>query len=139
MHQILYVSIETHPNTREELRALLKQSREKNARLGLTGILIYYKKHFFQVLEGEKDAVFALYRTIREDKRHSSVILVWDQPIEKRSFHEWSMAFLDLDKIDKSQLESYSDFLEKGFTSEITDKHLTIAEELLLKFKSFLE
>ena len=58
MHQILYVSVETHRFTKDDLKALLNQSREKNLKLGITGILIYYKKHFFQILEGEKDKIF---------------------------------------------------------------------------------
>jgi len=110
MHQILYVSVETHHHSREDLEALLKQSRDKNAKLGITGILIYYKKHFFQILEGEKDVIFELFRTIRKDNRHFSVILVWDQEVLERSFKDWSMAFVNLNEIDKSKLTNFSDF-----------------------------
>ena len=138
MHQILYVSVETHHHSREDLEALLKQSRDKNAKLGITGILIYYKKHFFQILEGEKDVIFELFRTIRKDNRHFSVILVWDQEVLERSFKDWSMAFVNLNEIDKSKLTNFSDFLEKGFTTEITEQHLTLAQKLLLEFKSSL-
>lgn len=138
LHELLYVSVETHPHTREDLIALLKESREKNARLDVTGILLYYKSHFFQALEGEKDAIFKLFNTIRTDQRHASVIMFWDKPIKKRGFKDWPMAFLDLNEMDKSELTGFSDFLEKGFTSEITDKHLTAAQELLLKCKCSL-
>ena len=88
LHQLLYVSVEKHTHTKEGLAVLLNKSRENNAKLGITGILIYYKKHFFQVLEGEKGAIFGLFQTIRKDERHSSVILVFDQPIEERSFKD---------------------------------------------------
>jgi hypothetical protein len=138
MHQLLYVSVENHPFSKQDIADLLKQSREKNAKLGVTGILLYYKKHFFQVLEGEKDVIFELFSTIRKDQRHMSVILVWDQSVSERSFKDWTMAFLNLNEIDKSKLLGYSQFLEKGFTSEITQGHLTFAQELLLKFKSSL-
>ena len=139
MHQILYVSVETHPFTKDDLMGLLKQSREKNITLGITGILIAYKKHFFQILEGEKESVFELFRTIKEDRRHMSVILVWDEHIEERSFKEWSMAFFNLNNVNKSELANYSDFLEKDFTSEISREHLTFAQKLLVKFKHLLE
>ena len=138
LHQLLYVSVETRPHTQEDILALLKKSREKNTLLGITGILLYYKRHFFQVLEGEKDAIFKLFQTIRKDQRHASVILVYDQPAAERSFKDWTMAFIDLNQIDKSQLEGFSDFLEKGFTSEITEEHLTLAQKLLIKFKNSL-
>ncbi|RLC35388.1 MAG: hypothetical protein DRZ76_00200 [Candidatus Nealsonbacteria bacterium] len=52
-----------------------------------------------------------LFRTIRKDQRHSSVILVYDQPIEKRSFKGWAMAFVNINQIDKSQLKVFSEFL----------------------------
>ena len=70
LHQLLYVSVETHPYTEKDLAALLEQSRSKNKKLGITGMLLYYKKHFLQVLEGEKDVVFELFRVIRKDQRH---------------------------------------------------------------------
>jgi hypothetical protein len=138
LHQLLYVSVETSPYTKEELVSLLKQSRKKNTTLGVTGILLYYKKHFFQVLEGEKDVIFDLFRMIREDERHTSVILMHDQPITERNFKDWTMAFIDLNEIDKRQLEGFSGFLDKSFTSEIGQEHLTLAQELLLKFKNSL-
>ena len=138
MHQLLYVSVETKPYKEEELEELLRQSREKNSKLGVTGILLYYKKHFFQVLEGERNTIFDLFRTIRKDERHLSVILVHDQEVSERSFKDWSMAFINLNEIDKSKLKGFSEFLEKGFTSEITQQHLTLAQKLLVDFKNSL-
>ncbi|MFC1703335.1 BLUF domain-containing protein [Candidatus Omnitrophota bacterium] len=138
LHQLLYVSVETHHLTEADLEELLQQSREKNARLGITGILLYYKNHFFQVLEGEKEKVFELFYSIKADQRHASVIMVWDQEISKRSFNDWTMAFLNLNKIDTSQLAGFSEFLEKSFTTEISETHLTVALQLLVKFKDSL-
>lgn len=138
LHQLFYVSVETHPLNEQDVEELLKKSREKNAELGITGILIYYKRHFLQILEGEKDNVFKLFFTIKSDQRHASVILIWDQPVEKRSFKDWTMAFLNLNKVDKSELAGFSEFLEKGFTTEITQEHLTMAEKLMVKFENYL-
>ena len=138
LHQILYVSAETHLHAQDDIDTLLEKSRKKNETLGVTGILIYYKKHFFQILEGNKEAIFDLFQTIRSDQRHMSVILVWDQPITERSFKHWSMAFINLNKVDKSRIGCFSEFLEKGFTSEITPQHLTVAQKLLLEFKDSL-
>jgi hypothetical protein len=138
LHQLFYVSVQTHPLSEQDIEELLKKSREKNSESGITGILIYYKRHFLQILEGEKDNVFKLYFEIKADQRHASAILIWDQPIEKRSFKDWTMAFLNLNKVDKSELAGFSEFLEKGFTSEITQEHLTMAEKLMVKFEDYL-
>ena len=138
LHQLLYVSVETKPYTKEELIALLEQSREKNATLGVTGILIYFKKHFFQVLEGEREIVFDLFRTIKHDNRHMSVIMMHDQPITERRFKDWTMAFVNLNEVEKCHLEGFSGFLDRDFSCTLGEKHLTVAEELLLKFKNSL-
>jgi len=37
---------------------LLAQSREKNASLGITGLLVYGKREFIQLLEGNKKDIF---------------------------------------------------------------------------------
>jgi len=136
-HQLLYVSVEKHPFTKAELVSLLAQSRAKNEKLGITGLLLYYKRHFLQVLEGEKEAAFDLFRLIRKDERHSSVILFWDQPIEKRSFADWTMALVNLNDVERSRLKGFSDFLEKGFGA-IEDKDLTQAQKLLLESRNLL-
>lgn len=139
LHQILYVSVETHSLTKEDLTELLGQSRKKNAKLGVTGILIYYKKHFLQILEGEKEVVFDLFREIRNDKRHLSVILVYDQPVKEHSFRDWTMGFLDLNGVDNSKLEGFSQFLEKGFSMPLGAHHLTMVQQLLMEFKQCLD
>ncbi len=108
-HELIYVSLANWKLSPDELLALLLQSREKNARLDITGLLVYHDQEFMQLLEGEKDVIFTLYDTIVGDKRHSQVHLLWDGPIAARSFRDWSMAFLDLDKIT-----GYSRFLQDG-------------------------
>jgi hypothetical protein len=139
LQQLFYVSVETHPLSEQDIKELLNKSRQKNIALGITGILIYYKRHFLQILEGEKEEIFKLFFTIKADQRHASVILVFDQPIEARSFQDWTMAFLNLNKIEKPKLAGFSDFLEKSFTTRITKEHLTVAEKLMAKFKDYLD
>jgi len=120
------------------LLALLEQSRAKNAKLDITGILVCYKKHFLQVLEGERETIFDLFKTIREDERHTSVITCWDNPISKREFKDWTMAFVNFNDMDKSQVKGYSSLLEKGFTTEITDDQLSVIKKILLECVALL-
>ena len=53
MYQLIYLSSATEMFTKEKLLALLEQSRPNNARLGITGILLYSNGNFMQTLEGE--------------------------------------------------------------------------------------
>ena len=52
--QLIYVSLATRPMTPGDLVELLTQSRDKNARLGITGLLVYHNREFMQLLEGER-------------------------------------------------------------------------------------
>jgi hypothetical protein len=138
LHELLYVSVETCPLTKQDVTTLLAQSREKNAKLGVTGILVAYKKHFLQVLEGERDTIFDLFHTIRKDERHMSVISFWDGPIEKRGFQDWRMAFLDFNEMENLELQGFYDSLQKGLSSDITEDHLSVIKKLLVECVNLL-
>jgi len=137
LHQLLYVSVEARRQSEEDLVSLLEQSRANNEISGVTGMLVYYKRHFLQILEGDKETAFDLFGKIRKDERHGSVILFWDQAIEKRSFDRWTMAFVNLNTVDPARLHGFSEFLKKGF-QELSDENLTTAQKLLVQCKDFL-
>lgn len=77
-----------------ELSLLLAQSREKNAKTNITGILMYADGTFIQALEGERKDVDDLYEVIQRDIRHKNVIEIVSGFEEKRTFPDWLMAFL---------------------------------------------
>lgn len=94
---LIYYSTASHEMEADELLQLLNISRERNARLDLTGMLLYGGGVFLQVLEGLPAAVDSLYRKIEMDPRHHSLILVEQDRISERSFPDWSMGFQHLD------------------------------------------
>jgi hypothetical protein len=55
-------------------------------------MLLYAEGNFFQVLEGPKDVVEALYDKIERDPRHNRVTQIISEPIARRSFGAWHMA-----------------------------------------------
>ena len=59
-----------------DLKRLLEISRLKNARIGITGLLLYRDGHFLQYLEGPEDAVQATYDRIGLDTRHKNPRIV---------------------------------------------------------------
>jgi hypothetical protein len=77
-----------------DLFSLLEQSRKKNARLDVTGFLIYAEGSFFQWLEGPNDRLEALYDEIRADPRHELVTQILHESLSGREFGSWSMAFV---------------------------------------------
>jgi len=116
-HELIYTSCATREMDEINLVELLIQSREKNARLEITGLLVYGNREFIQLLEGNKTEIFSLYDTIVKDSRHQQVNLLWDSTIKKRSFTDWSMAFLNIRHIDRDKLKAYSHFLQNGVSS----------------------
>jgi len=135
-HELIYTSCATHEMDETNLTELLQQSREKNIRLNITGLLVYGNREFIQLLEGHKTEIFSLYDTIVKDDRHQQVELLWDSEIENRSFMDWSMAFLNVNTVDKIKLKAYSTFLQEGVSSLHLTGNKSIGRRLLIGMRN---
>ena len=111
--QLAYQSEAARPIDEEALRELLRQAREKNHRLGVTGVLLYKADGFLQVLEGGEQIVRALYATIRTDPRHRAVKTLLTTRTKHRVFPGWSMGLEDLDAVPADE-PGITSFLESG-------------------------
>jgi len=94
LYELVYVSLATTEMATSELVALLNQAQASNRRHNVTGLLVYHRREFMQILEGEQETVQALYARIALDDRHQQVHLMYEGPIAQRAFTDWSMAFL---------------------------------------------
>ncbi len=84
-------SDETDENT---LVNILSSSREYNKKAGITGMLLYAHKKYFQVLEGDPAEVKKLFNErISKDPRHLNIEILEENTVEERSFGEWAMGF----------------------------------------------
>ena len=90
---ISYVSAASDPFDDDCLNDLLAQSRRSNHEHDLTGMLLYRRGRFFQVLEGPQDAVDELMTKIRRDPRHTDVRVLLSEHIDERRFTEWTMGY----------------------------------------------
>ncbi|WP_237058669.1 BLUF domain-containing protein [Microbulbifer sediminum] len=73
---------------------ILMQSRRNNKRGGIGGVLYFGDRHFFQVLEGERDAVNETYRRISGDPRHRQLTILSVKKAGQRLFEDWSMKYV---------------------------------------------
>jgi uncharacterized membrane protein (DUF373 family) len=96
----------------EELLALLKVCRDNNSALGITGMLVYSDRTFFQILEGEEKDVNELYKKIAQDPRHTDVVTIETKKITEREFPYWSMGFENLDPSALKDLEGVAGMIE---------------------------
>lgn len=118
MLSLVYISSSVSEFSEADLVALLKQSREKNARLDVTGLLLYRDGNFMQVLEGPDDAVRKLFETILADSRHRGVIKLLERQVKRRQFADWAMAFRNLNDPALRAIPGYSEFLNEPLNSE---------------------
>lgn len=90
--------------TEADIETFVSVARGRNAERGITGMLVAADRSFFQILEGEADAVDELYRTIAADRRHTGVTLIIREPIARRAFESSPMGFVSLSTGDLARL-----------------------------------
>jgi hypothetical protein len=95
MISLVYVSSAVTEFDVEQLQELLDHSRQNNARLGVTGLLVYVGGNFLQILEGDEASVKPLYDRIGRDPRHRQLIKLHESSGPDRQFGKWSMALVN--------------------------------------------
>lgn len=113
MIHLVYVSSATREMSEEDLLYLLEQSRDRNKRQNVTGMLLYAGGNFFQVLEGDKKDVEEIYAAIVSDERNTGNIELIKENINERTFPDWSMGFKHLTSQNKASIEGYTEFLDR--------------------------
>jgi hypothetical protein len=124
---IVYVSFANEQLSEKALEDLLTSIRKKNEKQDVTGLLLYNDGSFIQVIEGADETIRNLFDVIKQDRRHSNVVKLLEEPIEKRAFPDWSMGYRKLSKKQSSRLPGYSEFMHaenpvsviKGSTEEV--------------------
>lgn len=109
-------------------------ARDYNEQHGITGTLCYGNGHFLQCIEGKKSNVLALQKRIFADSRHKNVQVLLLQVIDQRSFADWRMRLLFLErwlwspatKKQAMQLSPFLPFAPHGWTSKRTEQFLQI-------------
>lgn len=104
--RIKYISRFAQPLSGEDITRLADAASRKNARLGITGVLMTSGGIFFQILEGPPEAVDGLYAAITRDRRHTDVLLLSvEEGVKRRLFPDWGMRAMDLDAESGARLE----------------------------------
>lgn len=93
LERLVYRSTASRELESRQLFDLLTQAQERNARLGITGHLLYLRGQFTQCVEGPAASLDTLWQSLLRDERHHSIELLVRRPAEERRFPEWSMAF----------------------------------------------
>ncbi|WP_071688771.1 BLUF domain-containing protein [Nioella sediminis] len=140
MKFIAYVSQAERPFSQEDLGELLRHSRARNEKDGVTGCLVYRfnedfrRGNFIQVLEGPDAAIDDVWRRISNDTRHHTIVVIDEGPIDDRMFSNWSMGFKNVDADDLTGVEGFADLGSDAFWQRASDGELSNGLQLLRSF-----
>lgn len=129
---LVYVSFaKNRAMSTDELKDILVTARDKNQAVGLTGMLLYRNGFFIQALEGEEEQVSKTFDVIKQDPRHTNILVMYKNKIKERSFGDWSMGFKVL---DDDALATVDGFNNMAFDVNSFSKNPSHAKILLENF-----
>ncbi len=114
IRQLVYISAATVPFGDDDLRDLLEKARANNQRQDISGMLVFHNGAFIQVLEGDGNAVDALYEKIDLDQRHTNTQVLLRNDVSERTFEAWSMGYLPSKSLSDIP-DGFHAFLRTGF------------------------
>lgn len=111
--------------------AIRRSSTRHNARLDVTGLLLYSAGSFLQLIEGEERAVINTFNRIERDPRHTDITVVDWQFIVDRRFGQWRMASHRLGQAEADAHPHLAPYFETGFDAGTLASRPEIALEIL--------
>ena len=97
IYSLCYISTKRRDLLKSEINSIIETSKKRNEAKDISGILIEYKNHFIQHIEGDAVVIYELFEKIKLDSRHENVHLLQYSPLENRLFDDWNMAHRNLD------------------------------------------
>lgn len=135
LYQLVYKSIRNAGCDEKEIKKILDSCERNNPSKEITGVLLHSDNNFIQYLEGSKE-IIKLYDLIKEDSRHSRVVLLSYGPLKERVFPAWHMGYKNIPKEKINFLTAANNNDKKVFDSIIKGEKQTgtSAIDLLVKF-----
>ena len=121
MH-LIYASKATIDFSDDDIVDLLTKARKNNQSLNVTGMLLFEKGSFLQVLEGEEETVNKLFTKISRDKRHANIVNIISEAISERYLSDWSMGYVSISRSELEKIEGMNDFFKGGSCLADIDK-----------------
>lgn len=105
-YSIIYQSKAQEKFEIKAIELMLMKAKRKNKSLKITGCIVYANDKFIQLIEGSKDDVLDLYKDIKNDTRHCSVITLIETSSSEKLWKNWSMAMLNFSGSSKQIMSS---------------------------------
>jgi hypothetical protein len=134
LYALVYVSTAARPLSLAELAHLLERAQARNLQENITGVLLYSDGTFMQYLEGPAPGLCRVYEVIKASPQHYGIVDLVREPIARREFSGWSMAFRVMDAFgDSSEAEQDAQLAQR---LSLPINQSSAARELLVKFWS---
>ncbi len=135
MFRLIYMSRASREMSQTDLDSILDAARHNNSKVDVSGVLLYADGTFFQVLEGPKYEVEAIYNKVYEDDRHCRVKIMSQRAVNERRFADWSMGYQRLDE-DDADAAGFFDLSRAALEDRIPE---TAGEDLLKLLNGFAQ
>jgi hypothetical protein len=127
VHQLFYVSSANSDNVTDAMvNEIIKKALVNNLALDITGILLFKKGMFAQLLEGPKANVEALFDKIQKDKRHSNIINFFKIDGNERIFPKWRMGFKEIGDLELKMINEILSWNKLISQAEKIDNNLIL-------------
>lgn len=134
LQQFAYISKQTDEFSEDDLNELMRLARKRNRELKLTGLLLFDKPMFFQVLEGPLDSINTMRETLLSDKRHQNMDIIFtNDNLYEREFGRWSMGCKILGDGLPADYKDLDDRVKNIL--KISKPNAEAAHQLLLEFR----
>ncbi|MEQ5868619.1 BLUF domain-containing protein [Sagittula sp. NFXS13] len=97
LYRAIYISHTRNRLTDQQLDALMTDLHRQHAICGISGLLLYKSRTFFEIIEGPQHTVDRTLDRIFADPRHYKMKVMLYQRAPSRRFDGWSMGFRRLD------------------------------------------
>ncbi len=91
LQTLAYVSTASHEPSESDLLGLAYGAQRFNESAGVTGLLIFDRGEFLQVIEGPESAIAEVFERIAKDSLHHDIRVFVSEPIETRFYPDWAM------------------------------------------------
>ncbi len=131
--QIVFCSKATVHVAEQDLLQIQRAASRHNRELGVSGVLLYGRGMFIQLLEGPRASVQATLEHIRRDLRHSRVQVIHESFAAERAYQSWSMGAVSWEP--HSDIIAQTDFIESIVTNKPEYQQMGIVQAMLLEFE----
>lgn len=113
--EVIYASSAVPSLNDADIGGIVESSYQRNVARGITGVLLYSRRRFLQILEGEEPVVAQTLARILADDRHHGIEILAESRIADRTFAGWFVGVGDLDAPDALSWPGYVPFFDEGF------------------------